>query len=107
MATGAHGVPVLSIARPVKPIVWRYHLSGVLMKPFFIPLIPALACGLQPASGKFDQILLQGKNPKGVQHRVVVILTIVSLRMDKELAVSFKKPARDTIGREGNPAEVT
>lgn len=77
------------------------------MKPFFIPLIPALACGLQPASGKFDQILLQGKNPKGVQHRVVVILTIVSLRMDKELAVSFKKPARDTIGREGNSAKVT
>ena len=77
------------------------------MKPFFIPLIPALACGLQPASGKLDQILLQGKDTKRVQYRVVVIFTIVSLRMDKELAVSFKKPTGDTIGREGNSAKVT
>lgn len=106
VATGTHGVPVLSVANPMKPIMGRYHLPGVLMKPFLFPLIPALACCLKPAARKFDQVLLQGKNTKRIHNRVVVIGTVIALGVDEERTISFKKPAGDAIGREGYPAEI-
>ena len=55
---GTHGIPVLRITCPVKPVARGNFLSCILMKPFAFAAIPALACNLHSASRKLNEILL-------------------------------------------------
>src|SRR5262245_11857407 len=100
MTCGAHCIPVLCISCPVQPIVRWYFLSRILMKPFFILSVPGCSCCLHSASGKLYKILLQRIITESIFYLIVVVLTIITLGVDKIFSIVFEEMTCNAISYE-------
>src|SRR3990167_5330569 len=93
MTIGTHGIPVLVTPCPVQRIPWGEALSGVERKPALSAgtgrtRVPGDGQGLQAATRKGHQILLQGTVAKGVENTEVSRFAIFALCMHVVLAVT-------------------
>ncbi len=97
VALGAHPVPVLRVARPVKPVVGRDVLVGIEVEPLAADGVPGEIQTLEPTAGKGHEILLQRVVTEGVGDLEVAHFATGALGVDKKPAVPAKKPARDPV----------
>src|SRR5262249_43304667 len=92
VALRAHVVPVLVQLGPMQDVVVLDHLVGVEMKPALAALllwaaVPGDRQRLQPAIGKFNQILLERIDAEGVFDLVGVERAIRPVGLDEEFSV--------------------
>ena len=96
VALGAHEVPVLVELRPVQDVVVADLLVRIEVEPALAalvlrPAVPGDRERLQPAVGKFDQILLQRIEAERVFDLERGELAVRPVGLDEELAVRRKK----------------
>ena len=111
VALGAHEVPVLVGTRPVEGVVVGHGLLRVEVEPALAALflrarVPDDVQRLVAASGKRDEVLLQGIDAERVRDRVLVELPVGAVRLNEVLAVALEEGRGDAEMRERAAAEV-
>ena len=87
MTVRAHGVPVLALVGPVDPLLRVKFQLGIEMKPSVVPAVPGNGQALQSATGKGNQVLLQGKPAKGMSDLKIPHRAFRPPGVDKKTAV--------------------
>src|SRR5258705_6944323 len=101
MAVRAHEIPILRWTRPVKLVITPNPLVGIWMKPalpavFLRPRVPRDRQRLQPAVGKFDQVLLQRRYTEGVLDFIICQFAVATLGVDEKLSTPLKEGGRES-----------
>jgi hypothetical protein len=103
---GAHGVPVLGLARPVEPISGLDILVRVEVEPLSSLGVPSDGQALIASAWKRDQVLLQRAYAEHVGDLEVAHVSVGAFRVDEELPVASKEPGLVAVHRERGVIEI-
>ena len=111
VALRAHEIPVLVQLGPVQHVVVLDLLARIEMEPalpalLLRPGVPGDRERLQPAVGKFDEILLQRIDAEGVLYFKRGELAVRPIGLDKKLAVLAEEAGMHTIMVDARVVEV-
>ena len=111
MAFCAFHVPILVTPGPMQLIGMIHLFLRIKMKPTLPPFglrstVPGNTERLIAASGKFDQILLQGFHTKRISNRVIRQFTVRAIGTHHKFAVSLKESRFDIVMFEFSVVEI-